>query len=124
MTTPDSERWCVVTGGRGFAARHLVEMLIRSDKWWVRIADLGPAIRLEPAEEAGPVGEALRSGRAVYVSADLRNRAQVITGRILTPNPLLFPYFTVEFQLGCWKKKMIIFYFIFVIFLFLNALVK
>ncbi|GMP63603.1 hypothetical protein CsSME_00025229 [Camellia sinensis var. sinensis] len=25
------ERWCVVTGGRGFAARHLVEMLIRYD---------------------------------------------------------------------------------------------
>lgn len=74
------ERWCVVTGGRGFAARHLVEMLIRSGKWWVRIADLGPDINLDPYEEEGLLGEALRSGRASYFSADLRNKAQVASG--------------------------------------------
>ncbi|OIT39473.1 3beta-hydroxysteroid-dehydrogenasedecarboxylase isoform 1, partial [Nicotiana attenuata] len=45
------EKWCVVTGGRGFAARHLVEMLIRYEIHHVRIADLGPSIKLEPAEE-------------------------------------------------------------------------
>ncbi|KAG2711439.1 hypothetical protein I3760_04G077100 [Carya illinoinensis] len=61
------ERWCVVTGGRGFAARHLVEKLIAYDMFSVRIADLGPTIDLEPTEEKGPLGEALRSGRAVYV---------------------------------------------------------
>ncbi|KAK6796451.1 hypothetical protein RDI58_004152 [Solanum bulbocastanum] len=56
------ERWCVVTGGRGFAARHLVEMLIRYEMFQVRIADLGPAIKLEPDEEEGTVGKAMRSG--------------------------------------------------------------
>ncbi|KAK1313645.1 3beta-hydroxysteroid-dehydrogenase/decarboxylase isoform 2 [Acorus calamus] len=73
------DRVCVVTGGRGFAARHLVEMLLRSPKWSVvRIADLGPSIRLDPAEEEGPLGGAIRSGRAIYVSADLRDKLQVV----------------------------------------------
>ncbi|KAJ0987488.1 hypothetical protein J5N97_005844 [Dioscorea zingiberensis] len=74
----ESGRWCVVTGGRGFAARHLVEMLLRTRQWRVRVADLGPSIKLEPREEEGILGEALASGDAVYVSADLRNKAQVI----------------------------------------------
>ncbi|RRT68370.1 hypothetical protein B296_00038351 [Ensete ventricosum] len=82
------ERWCVVTGGRGFAARHLVEMLLRSDIWCVRVADLAPSISLDPREEDGALGHALRSGRAAYVSADLRNRAHVVKGeRHRGPNP-------------------------------------
>ena len=76
------QKWCVVTGGRGFAARHLVEMLIRSGRFSVRIADLGPSIKLEPSEEKGLLGEALQSGRAEYVSADLRDKAQVLKGQI------------------------------------------
>ncbi|OMO67041.1 3-beta hydroxysteroid dehydrogenase/isomerase [Corchorus capsularis] len=72
------ERWCVVTGGRGFAARHLVEMLIKYQVFSVRIADLPSTIDLEPSEENGLLGEALRSGRATYVSTDLRNKAQVL----------------------------------------------
>lgn len=71
------EQWCVVTGGRGFAARHLVVMLLRSQEWRVRIADLGPSIDLEPHEETGILGDALKSGRAVYVSADLRLKRQL-----------------------------------------------
>ncbi|GMP97339.1 hypothetical protein CsSME_00045631 [Camellia sinensis var. sinensis] len=74
------ERWCVVTGGRGFAARHLVEMLIRYDMFSVRIADLGPSIELDPSEDIGTLGQALRSGRAQYVSADLRDKSQVLQG--------------------------------------------
>ncbi|XP_027354534.1 3beta-hydroxysteroid-dehydrogenase/decarboxylase isoform X2 [Abrus precatorius] len=72
------ERWCLVTGGRGFAARHLVEMLIRDNMYSVRIADLGGTIDLEPAEQLGLLGQALHSGRAQYVSLDLRNKAQVL----------------------------------------------
>ncbi|XP_026658559.2 3beta-hydroxysteroid-dehydrogenase/decarboxylase [Phoenix dactylifera] len=72
------ERWCVVTGGRGFSARHLVEMLLRSGEWCVRVADLFSSIKLDPHEEDGVLAHALSSGRAVYVSADLRNKAQVI----------------------------------------------
>ncbi|CAL5401965.1 unnamed protein product [Camellia sinensis] len=72
------ERWCVVTGGRGFAARHLVEMLIRDDMVLVRIADLGPSIKLDPAEEKGILGEAIQSGHAQYVSVDLRDKSQVL----------------------------------------------
>ncbi|KAI3806747.1 hypothetical protein L1987_22661 [Smallanthus sonchifolius] len=71
------ERWCLVTGGRGFAARHLVDMLIRYDIYSVRIADLGPDIKLESHEEKGILGEALHSGHAQYVSMDLRNKSQV-----------------------------------------------
>lgn len=74
----ETERWCVVTGGRGFAARHLVEMLLRSQQWRVKIMDLGPSIKLEPQEEEGTIGQSLASGDAVYVSADLRNKAQLI----------------------------------------------
>ena len=74
------QRWCVVTGGRGFAARHLVNMLISSETVSVRVADLGPAIDLEPSEETGILGEALRDGRAEYVSIDLRNKAEVLKG--------------------------------------------
>lgn len=76
------ERWCVVTGGRGFAARHLVEMLIRYGMFSVRVADLGPSIKLDPAEETGTLGEALRSGRAGYVSADLCDKSQVLKGNL------------------------------------------
>lgn len=72
------ERWCVVTGGRGFAARHLVGMLIKSSDFAVRVADLDPTVDLEPAEESGLLGDALRDGRAEYVSTDLRNKAQVL----------------------------------------------
>lgn len=68
----------MVTGGRGFAARHLVEMLIKYEMFAVRIADLPSSIDLEPYEENGILGEALRSGRACYVSADLRHKAQVL----------------------------------------------
>ncbi|KAJ4708929.1 Reticulon-like protein [Melia azedarach] len=73
-----NERWCVVTGGRGFAARHLVEMLIKYGMYSVRIADLGSSIELEPYEEQGILGEALRSGLAQYVALDLRHKDQVL----------------------------------------------
>ena len=79
------DRWCVVTGGRGFAARHLVEMLIRYDMFSVRVADLGPFIRLDPAEEKGTLGQALQSGRAQYVSADLCDKSQVLKGHSIYP---------------------------------------
>ncbi|MFS8003989.1 putative 3-beta-hydroxysteroid-4-alpha-carboxylate 3-dehydrogenase (decarboxylating) [Helianthus anomalus] len=72
------ERWCVVTGGRGFAARHLVDMLIRYEIYSVRVADLGPDIKLEPYEERGNLGQALRLGRAQYVSMDLCDKSQVL----------------------------------------------
>ncbi|KAL3636213.1 3beta-hydroxysteroid-dehydrogenase/decarboxylase isoform 2 [Castilleja foliolosa] len=74
----EDERWCVVTGGRGFAARHLVTMLLNYGMFSVRVADLGPTIQLDADEENGFLGEALRSGRAKYVSADLRDKSQVL----------------------------------------------
>ncbi|XP_063948263.1 3beta-hydroxysteroid-dehydrogenase/decarboxylase [Daucus carota subsp. sativus] len=78
VAEPQQRSWCVVTGGRGFAARHLVEMLIRCDTFCVRIADLGPKINLDPSEESGALAQALQSGRASYVSADLRDKSQVL----------------------------------------------
>ncbi|KAI3513650.1 hypothetical protein L1887_20987 [Cichorium endivia] len=75
--TDAQEKWCLLTGGRGFAARHLVDMLILYDIYAVRIADLGPDIKLQTHEEKGNLGKALSSGRAQYVSMDLRNKSQV-----------------------------------------------
>lgn len=74
------EKWCLVTGGRGFAARHLVAMLIKYGMFSVRITDLGPTIKLDADEVNGVLGEALKSGRAECVSADLRDKAQVLKG--------------------------------------------
>ncbi|KAL8087666.1 hypothetical protein AgCh_037713 [Apium graveolens] len=71
-------RWCVVTGGRGFAARHLVQMLLRLDTFCVRIADLAPSIIFDPSEQSGALGQAFQSGRASYVSADIRDKSQVL----------------------------------------------
>ncbi|KAL8199955.1 hypothetical protein R6Q57_013523 [Mikania cordata] len=85
MAAPQ-ERWCVVTGGRGFVARHLVDMLIRYEIYSVRITDLGPDIKLEPYEEKGNLGQALRLGRAQYVSMDLLDKSQVFKGAKKKPS--------------------------------------
>ncbi|KAM7464313.1 hypothetical protein LguiA_032434 [Lonicera macranthoides] len=69
------ERWCVVSGGRGFAPRHLVEMLIHYEMFSVCVANLGITLKLEPEEEKGTLGDAIRTGRAQYV--DLRDKSQV-----------------------------------------------
>lgn len=76
----EGEKWCMVTGGRGFAARHLVAMLIKYDMFSVRIADLAPNINLDSDEENGVLGQALKSGRAHYFCADLRDKSQVLKG--------------------------------------------
>ncbi|XP_044955031.1 3beta-hydroxysteroid-dehydrogenase/decarboxylase-like [Hordeum vulgare subsp. vulgare] len=70
-------RLCAVTGGRGFMARQLVAALLRSGEWRVRITDLAPVAVLEPAEEEGILGAALRNGLAVYTSADVCDLAQL-----------------------------------------------
>ncbi|CAM0870162.1 unnamed protein product [Alopecurus aequalis] len=70
-------RWCAVTGGRGFMAKHLVLALLRSGGWRVRITDLAPEAALEASEHGGLLGAALRDGRAVYVSADVCQLAQL-----------------------------------------------
>jgi hypothetical protein len=90
-------RWCVVTGGRGFAARHLVTMLLRSGEWRVRVADLAPAITLDREEEEGFLGAALREGQAVYASADLRDKAQVARG---VWSPIFFPLLRLLARVG------------------------
>uniref|UniRef100_A0ACD5TLA8 Uncharacterized protein n=4 Tax=Avena sativa TaxID=4498 RepID=A0ACD5TLA8_AVESA len=74
---PADARWCAVTGGRGFVARHLVVGLLRSGDWRVRITDLGSVAVLEPTENDGLLGAALRDGRAVYFSADVCQVAQL-----------------------------------------------
>ncbi|PRQ37822.1 putative 3-beta-hydroxysteroid-4-alpha-carboxylate 3-dehydrogenase (decarboxylating) [Rosa chinensis] len=74
------ERWCVVTGGRGFTTRHLVLMLIRQNIFHVRIADLGPTINLEPSESNGVLADALNFDRVEYISIDLRCKDQVLQG--------------------------------------------
>ncbi|KAF8728936.1 hypothetical protein HU200_018235 [Digitaria exilis] len=75
--SPAEPRWCAVTGGRGFLARHLVAALLRSGEWRVRVADLAPGIVLGPDETEQLLGDALRDGRAIYAPADVCNLEQL-----------------------------------------------
>jgi sterol-4alpha-carboxylate 3-dehydrogenase (decarboxylating) len=75
-------RWCAVTGGRGFTGRHLVAALLRSGKWRVRITDLAPMVSLDPAEQEGLLGAALRDGLAVYTSVNVCDLGQLIKGSL------------------------------------------
>ncbi|KAL2650983.1 hypothetical protein R1flu_019111 [Riccia fluitans] len=67
----------LVTGGRGFAARHLVNQLLQKTEYHVRIMDLAPQITLTNEELEGLLGEAVATNRVAYISADLRNRDHV-----------------------------------------------
>nr|CAB3500553.1 unnamed protein product [Digitaria exilis] len=78
--SPAEPRWCAVTGGRGFLARHLVAALLRSGEWRVRVADLAPGIVLGPDETEQLLGDALRDGRAIYAPADVCNLEQLTKG--------------------------------------------
>ncbi|KAG0550857.1 hypothetical protein BDA96_01G373700, partial [Sorghum bicolor] len=71
-------RWCAVTGGRGFMARHLVAALLRSG-WHVRVTDLAPSLVLGPGETEDLLRDALGDGRAVYASVDVCNFEQLTT---------------------------------------------
>eukprot|EP00850_Spirogloea_muscicola_P007110 SM000035S13090 [mRNA] locus=s35:371070:374934:- [translate_table: standard] len=71
---------CLVTGGRGFVARHLVARLLEAGGWRsVRILDLEPGpLVLAPDEAGGPLAAALLSGRAAYLQGDVTQPAQVL----------------------------------------------
>lgn len=72
---------CVVTGGRGFVARHLVRKLLESGRWIVRIADFARTMTLDENEEQSSIlAEALKSGRAVYYGVDVRNKSELVEG--------------------------------------------
>ncbi|XP_066340309.1 3beta-hydroxysteroid-dehydrogenase/decarboxylase-like [Miscanthus floridulus] len=71
-------RRCVVTGGRGFMARHLVAALLRSGEWFVRVTDLTAAIELGRGDTEELLGDALQDGRAVYSSVDVCSLGQLI----------------------------------------------
>jgi len=77
---PAGKRWCAVTGGRGFMARHLVAALLRSGEWHVRVTDLAPDVMLGLGDTEDVLDDALRDGRAVYASADVCNLDQLIKG--------------------------------------------
>jgi sterol-4alpha-carboxylate 3-dehydrogenase (decarboxylating) len=76
-------KWCAVTGGRGYMARHLVAALLRSGEWHVRVTDLAPSLVLGPGETEDLLRDALGDGRAVYASVDVCNLEQLTTGDIL-----------------------------------------
>jgi len=76
----ENKRWCAVTGGRGFMARHLVAALLRSGEWHVRVTDLAPDVMLGLGDTEDVLDDALRDGRAVYASADVCNLDQLIKG--------------------------------------------
>ncbi|KAL6594092.1 hypothetical protein ACP70R_048993 [Stipagrostis hirtigluma subsp. patula] len=81
--SPPAARWCAVTGGRGFMARHLVAALLRSGEWRVRVTDLAAAVVPGADETEAVLGDALRDGRAVYATADVCNLDQLTQGSLL-----------------------------------------
>ncbi|XP_024375719.1 3beta-hydroxysteroid-dehydrogenase/decarboxylase [Physcomitrium patens] len=75
----DAMETCVVTGGRGFLAKCVVQKLLEEGRFVVRIVDLAPSIQLTPEEEAaGVMRHALDTGRVQYVSCDIRSEDQVV----------------------------------------------
>jgi hypothetical protein len=79
----EAKKWCAVTGGRGFMARHLVAALLRSGEWRVRVADLAQTIVLGREETEEVLGDGLRDGSAVYLQADVCNLHQLIQGELV-----------------------------------------
>lgn len=73
----------MVTGGRGFMARHLVAALLRSGQWFVLVTDLAAAIELGPGETEELLSYALHDGRAVYSSVDICSLGQLIRGEYI-----------------------------------------
>ncbi|TVU46620.1 hypothetical protein EJB05_06167, partial [Eragrostis curvula] len=55
-------RWCAVTGGRGFMARHLVAALLRSGEWRVRVTNLAPDVVLGRGETEELLANGLHDG--------------------------------------------------------------
>lgn len=68
----------VITGGRGFVARYLVRKLLEQGSWAVRILDLPPALLLDDDETFDALGSAVQTGRASYMSVDIRDAAAVL----------------------------------------------
>lgn len=73
-----SSEICVVTGGRGFLARCVVQKLLSEGRYVVRIVDLAPSMTLSNEELVGDLGLAVQTGRVQYVSCDIRNKQQVV----------------------------------------------
>lgn len=47
----------------------------------MRLADIGPSLRLSEDEESGALGDALRSSTLQYVSCDVRKPDTLISGQ-------------------------------------------
>lgn len=73
-----SSEICVVTGGRGFLAKVVVQKLLEEGRFVVRIVDLAPSMTLTDEELMGDLGHGVQMGRVQYVSCDIRNRQQVV----------------------------------------------
>jgi hypothetical protein len=61
----------------------MVLALLRSGRWRVRIMDLRADAALTPDEDDGLLGAALRDGRAVYISANVCELAQLTKGILI-----------------------------------------
>jgi nucleoside-diphosphate-sugar epimerase len=69
---------CVVTGGRGFLAKCVVQKLLEEGRFVVRIVDLAPNISLTTEEFTGELGHGLETGRVQYAQCDIRDKKQVV----------------------------------------------
>ncbi|KAG0597169.1 hypothetical protein M758_UG317400 [Ceratodon purpureus] len=74
----EASQLCVVTGGRGFLAKMVVQKLLEEGRFVVRIVDLAPNMSMTDEELTGELGHSLGTGRVHYVSCDIRNKGQVV----------------------------------------------
>eukprot|EP00245_Coleochaete_scutata_P012197 TRINITY_DN4703_c0_g1_i2.p1 TRINITY_DN4703_c0_g1~~TRINITY_DN4703_c0_g1_i2.p1 ORF type:complete len:564 (-),score=109.67 TRINITY_DN4703_c0_g1_i2:286-1977(-) len=68
----------LVTGGRGFLGRYVVNKLLEKGGVKVKIVDIAPELMLDEQESSGLLGRMLYEKEAEYISADVRSSAQLI----------------------------------------------
>ncbi|KAG0571474.1 hypothetical protein KC19_VG014300 [Ceratodon purpureus] len=69
---------CVVTGGRGFLAKTVVQKLLEEGRFVVRIVDLASNMSLTDEELTGELGHGLGTGRVQYMSCDICSKEQLV----------------------------------------------
>ncbi|XP_058102492.1 3beta-hydroxysteroid-dehydrogenase/decarboxylase-like isoform X5 [Magnolia sinica] len=76
-SSKENPRICTVLGGRSFIGRSLVQLLLKSEQWTVRIAGSAPSLILDRKEQNSILSDAVSIGRASYFQVDVREKSQV-----------------------------------------------
>ncbi|KAL5998024.1 hypothetical protein ACLOJK_008958 [Asimina triloba] len=73
----ENPKVCTVLGGCSFIGKSLVSMLLKSERWIVRITDRSASLVLDRREENSILSDAISTCRASYFQVDVREKSQV-----------------------------------------------